>query len=127
MLTHRRSFLTALGAGFAFAAKSRGQSQNSSSAAASRSSELFVTADTQYGKIQGMTNAGTKEFKGVPYGASTAGKNRFMPPQKPAAWTGVRECLAYGQISPQTISSLKVNASAVSSRQYGPRIYHPYR
>jgi para-nitrobenzyl esterase len=27
-----------------------------------------------------------------------------MPPQKPAAWTGVRECFAYGQISPQTIS-----------------------
>src|SRR5579862_3686773 len=27
-----------------------------------------------------------------------------MPPKKPAAWTGIRECLAYGQISPQTIS-----------------------
>jgi para-nitrobenzyl esterase len=52
-----------------------------------------------------MANAGIKEFKGVPYGASTAGRNRYMPPRKPAPWTGVRECLAYGQISPQTISS----------------------
>src|SRR5579862_8271836 len=100
-MTSRRSFLTALGAGYAFAAQSRAQSR----AAAPRSAELFVTAETQYGKIQGITNAGIKEFKGIPYGASTGGKNRYMPPQKPAAWSGVRECLAYGQISPQTISS----------------------
>lgn len=104
-MTNRRSFLAALGAGCAIADRSWGQSQRVTSAALpARNSELFFTADTQYGKIQGMSNAGIKEFKGVPYGASTAGKNRYMPPQKPAAWTGVRECLAYGQISPQTIS-----------------------
>ncbi len=101
-MTNRRSFLAALGAGYAIANKSWAQSRPGG---ASRSSELFFTADTQYGKIQGMASAGIKEFKGVPYGASTAGKNRYMPPKKPAAWTGVRECLAYGQISPQTISS----------------------
>jgi len=104
-MTNRRSFLTALGAGYAFANGSWAQSQRTAGAAtATRDNELFFTADTHYGKIQGMANSGTKEFKGVPYGASTAGKNRYMPPQKPAGWTGVRECLAYGQISPQTIS-----------------------
>jgi para-nitrobenzyl esterase len=104
-MTSRRSFLTALGAGYAIANNSWAQSQRAArTASATRNSELFFTADTQYGKIQGMANSGIKEFKGVPYGASTAGKNRYMPPQKPAAWTGVRECLAYGQISPQTIS-----------------------
>lgn len=100
-MTNRRSFLAALAAGYAFARNARAQSR---SAAAPRSSDLFVTADTQYGKIQGITNSGIREFKGVPYGASTGGKNRYMPPQKPASWTGVKECLAYGQISPQTIS-----------------------
>ncbi len=104
-MTSRRSFLTALGAGYAIANNTWAQSQRAArTAGATRNSELFFTADTQYGKIQGMANSGIKEFKGVPYGASTAGKNRYMPPQKPAAWTGVRECLAYGQISPQTIS-----------------------
>jgi len=34
-------------------------------------------------------------FKGVPYGASTAGHNRFRSPQPPPAWSGVREALAY--------------------------------
>jgi para-nitrobenzyl esterase len=79
--------------------------QTARAAGAPRDSELFFTAETQWGKIQGMANAGIKEFKGIPYGASTSAKNRYLPPQKPAAWTGVRECLAYGQISPQTISS----------------------
>jgi para-nitrobenzyl esterase len=104
-MTNRRSFLTALGAGYAMANRSWAQSQRAERAAgAPRDSELFFTTDTRYGKIQGMANAGIKEFKGIPYGASTSGKNRYMPPQKPVAWTGVRECLAYGQISPQTIS-----------------------
>src|SRR5690348_1315869 len=102
-MTNRRSFLAALGAGYAIANNTWAQSQRATST--TRNSELFFTADTQYGKIQGMANTGVKEFKGVPYGASTAGRNRYMPPQKPAPWTGVRECFAYGQISPQTISS----------------------
>ena len=44
---------------------------------------------------------GIKSFKGIPYAASTAGKNRFMPPMKPAAWTGVRDALDYGARAPQ--------------------------
>jgi para-nitrobenzyl esterase len=64
-------------------------------------SSLFVTADTTWGRVQGIDVSGIKTFLGIPYGASTAGKNRFMPPQKPAAWKGVRDAFTYGQISPQ--------------------------
>jgi para-nitrobenzyl esterase len=104
-MTNRRSFLAALGAGYTMANKTWAQLRPAEgSSASARNSQLFFTADTQYGQVQGMANAGIKEFKGIPYGASTAGKNRFMPPQKHSGWTGVRECLAYGQISPQTIS-----------------------
>jgi len=84
------------------------QSRDTARAAgASRSSELFFTAETQYGKIQGISNAGIKEFKGIPYGAPTGGKNRFMPPQKPAPWKGVRECFAYTSVCPQTQADIR--------------------
>ena len=70
-------------------------------------SKLFYTVETNSGKVQGIVTAGIKEFKGIPYGAPTGGKNRFMPPKKPAPWTGVRECFGHGQCSPQTPSNLR--------------------
>jgi para-nitrobenzyl esterase len=63
--------------------------------------QTFVEIETTYGKIRGVDNDGIKAFRGIPYGASTAGKNRFMPPAPPAAWTGVRETLKFGQVAPQ--------------------------
>jgi para-nitrobenzyl esterase len=44
-----------------------------------------VIAETAYGKVRGAAAADIKIFKGIPYGANTQGKNRFMPPVKPAA------------------------------------------
>lgn len=66
---------------------------------------LFCTADTTAGKIRGLINSGIRQFKGVPYGASTAGAHRFMPPRKPTPWRGVRDCICYGPVSPQAPSS----------------------
>lgn len=34
-------------------------------------------------------------FKGIPFAASTAGANRFMPPQ-PTSWSGVFNASAFG-------------------------------
>jgi len=59
--------------------------------------------ETSLGKIRGTRANGVSAFKGVPYGASTAGKNRFMPPVKPDPWAGVRDALEYRHSAPQTI------------------------
>ena len=61
-----------------------------------------VTAETTFGKVRGVDADGIKTFKGIPYGASTAGKNRFMPPVNPARWSGIRDALQYGPSAPQS-------------------------
>ena len=57
--------------------------------------------ETASGRVKGITSDGVHVFKGIPYGASTAGANRFMPPRKPEPWAGVREAVAYAGRSPQ--------------------------
>jgi len=61
--------------------------------------------DTASGKIAGAVSGGVTVFKGVPYGASTSGANRFMPPRPAEPWTAVRECLAYAGRSPQAAAA----------------------
>jgi para-nitrobenzyl esterase len=79
----------------------------SSSGRAQNNGSFFVVAETTSGKVQGMNLGGIKTFKGIPYGASTGGKNRFMPPQKAQPWTGVRDAFEFGQISPQVLADTR--------------------
>ena len=60
--------------------------------AAALKGPLFFDVETTSGVVRGIANTGIKAFRGIPYGADTGGKNRFMPPRKPAPWTGVRDC-----------------------------------
>jgi para-nitrobenzyl esterase len=61
----------------------------------------YVEAATTFGRVRGIDANGIKTFKGIPYGASTAGAGRFRPPTDPTAWRGVRDALAYGSSAPQ--------------------------
>ncbi|WP_372784273.1 carboxylesterase/lipase family protein [Phenylobacterium sp.] len=90
---HRRHLLAVgLGAGAALAA---------GPGRALTVAELFPVVETAQGKLQGLTSGGVHTFKGVRYGADTAGKLRFRPPAPPPKWTGVRDALNYGPIPPQ--------------------------
>lgn len=62
----------------------------------SQSSYSKPIVETLSGKVRGYISNGISTFKGIPYGASTGGLRRFMPPAKPDPWTGVRSCLTYG-------------------------------
>jgi hypothetical protein len=46
-------------------------------------SDKKAVVETSAGKIRGYTRNGIYTFKGIPFGASTEGDARFMPPQSP--------------------------------------------
>lgn len=71
------------------------------SAAGRAFGERFPIVETTHGKLRGRAQAGLAEFKGIHYGASTGGANRFLPPQPMRAWTGVRDAIKLGDQSPQ--------------------------
>src|SRR6516165_7250546 len=62
---------------------------------AAQDAGLAPLVEIASGKLRGASSDGICSFKGIPYGASTAGRNRFMPPQLPQPWAGVRDALAY--------------------------------
>jgi para-nitrobenzyl esterase len=70
-----------------------------------RGRALTRAVATTAGRVQGVVlDSDIQAFYGVPYGASTAGANRFMPPRPPAPWRGVRETVRVGDRSPQPLA-----------------------
>ena len=64
-------------------------------------------AETNAGKVRGYRRGPICVFKGIPYGANTAGANRFRPPRPAEPWTKVRSCLSFGPINPDAFDVLE--------------------
>ena len=70
----------------------------------------IAVAQTQYGQVRGYISRDVFTFLGVPYGATTAGENRFLPPQEPQPWEGIRNAVFYGYVAPQNMDNKYPNA-----------------
>jgi len=118
MKTNRRNFIQSLGLGAASISTAPVLAANlPQSTAKSDGQVLFVgddiaVASTEYGKIRGFILRDIVQFLGVPYGADTSGKNRFMPPQKPASWSEVKPCVWWGNTAPQIMEKRYANQYA---------------
>jgi para-nitrobenzyl esterase len=110
----RRSFmrgLATLGAGFASSTllsnSSRAQAPQPEAgpgpgSGGGRGSDVIASdaktvVEITSGKIRGFQRKGVYVFKGVPYGASTSGANRFLAPAEPEPWPGIRNALQFGR------------------------------
>jgi para-nitrobenzyl esterase len=72
----------------------------------------YAVTQTQYGKVQGYILDGVYTYLGIPYGAPTGGANRFMPPQTPESWEGIRPAMFYGNDAPQNMADKWKNNSS---------------
>lgn len=61
----------------------------------------IAVVNTTNGDVQGFKLRGINTFLGIPYGANTAGENRFMPPKSPEPWTDIKPVWWWGNSAPQ--------------------------
>ncbi|MFD5626573.1 carboxylesterase/lipase family protein [Streptomyces sp. NPDC127072] len=71
---------------------------------------------TGSGLVAGVPAAvsGVTVFKGIPYAASTAGRNRWRPPQPAPSWKGVRKADTFGDAPPQASSTLTMSEDCLN-------------
>ena len=115
-MTSRRDFFQTLGVGaaglgLASVIPAAGCSSPVSATAAASDEQILMVGDdiaiaqTKYGKVQGFMLRGIYQFRGIPYGADTSGKNRFMPPLPPEPWDDVKPAVWWGNTAPQIMDN----------------------
>jgi para-nitrobenzyl esterase len=119
MKSNRRQFVQTLGTSSAGIAFSSTLSAVPTQATGKRPDKQILLvgddialADTQHGKVRGYVLRDIYYFLGIPYGADTSGPNRFIPPQKPKAWTDVYPALWWGNSAPQNMEGRYENKFA---------------
>jgi para-nitrobenzyl esterase len=113
----RREFVGTIGAGatgLALGAPTISAGGDGTAAPADDGPVLLVGDDialveTTYGKVRGYVLRGIHRFLGMPYGATTSGANRFMPPRRAEAWTDVFPALWWGNSAPQDMENRYAN------------------
>ncbi len=60
-----------------------------------------LTVHTAQGDLQGTQTAGVAQFRGIPYAKPPVGALRWVAPQAPEAWSGLRDASRFGPACPQ--------------------------
>ncbi|XP_030620494.1 neuroligin-3a isoform X1 [Chanos chanos] len=75
-----------------------------------RGQNYHPTVNTQYGKLRGVRVPLPSEilgpvdqYLGVPYAAPPVGEKRFLPPEPPSSWSGIKNATHFAPVCPQNI------------------------
>jgi para-nitrobenzyl esterase len=107
-LTRREALILSSTAGIGLATANYAAASDSIKTAAHQgpgnlSTPRSAIAKTQYGKVRGYLDGGVFTFKGIPYGQTTAGENRWLPVKPPISWKDEYPALVYGANCPQNV------------------------
>src|SRR6202049_4639234 len=72
---------------------------------------MSATVSIHQGKLEGDQQNGLFVFKGIPFAAPPVGARRWLAPEKPPSWTGVRDARRFGAVAHQN----KMMLSALSA------------
>ena len=83
---------------------------------AATAASIGTVVHTQSGPVRG---AGSEviAFNGIPYAAAPIGERRWRPPDRPAAWTTVRDATEFGPQCPQTVRGGVLSGAARASSE----------
>lgn len=107
-MNRRQALLLSAAAGMGALLTGKAQAADSTKTAAHQAPGSCTTprkavANTQCGKVRGFVSGDVFTFKGIPYGASTGGGNRWLPARTPEPWVGEYPALIYGGNCPQRL------------------------
>ncbi|XP_060783472.1 neuroligin-3a isoform X1 [Neoarius graeffei] len=78
--------------------------------ALARAQSYYPTVNTHYGKLRGMRVPLPSEilgpvdqYLGVPYAAPPVAEKRFLPPEPPSSWSGIKNATHFAPVCPQNI------------------------
>ncbi|MFF7468523.1 carboxylesterase family protein [Streptomyces sp. NPDC008092] len=93
--------------GFLGAAAAAGLLGTPATPAEAKSAAATVIS-TESGQVTGVQGSlrGVTVYKGIPYAATTAGANRWRPPQPAPSWDGIRTAGAWGPACPQPVTGI---------------------
>ncbi|KAJ3587865.1 hypothetical protein NHX12_011460 [Muraenolepis orangiensis] len=94
---------------------------------AARGQNYHPTVNTQYGKLRGVRVPLPSEilgpvdqYLGVPYAASPVGEKRFLPPEPPSSWSGIKNATHFAPVCPQNIHNADQNEDCLYLNIYVP-------
>lgn len=87
----------------------------------SKKSNEGTIRETEFGKVEGVSEDGVYKWLGVPYGGDTSGENRWQAPTDPEEWSDILDATQPGDVALQLSGSGVVGSeSALNLDIYRP-------